>query len=224
MTLRGGTDAAFAPPIGYLQHVCLPTLQRLVSPLCLSLDLVRRGFFPKGGGELQLTVPPLPPGTALPAWQLSERGTLVKIRGWAVTAGKVQPDVGRRMAAAVRQQLADVLRDPAVVFGPAGSASGGGSKGGSSSPTPLKRHKVSKDSKQQQSMLDVVLDIQAIHEPPERAVGDGGSLVLVAETSAGCLFGASALAERGVAAEAVAAMAVRDLLEELRSGAAVDQW
>jgi RNA 3'-terminal phosphate cyclase (ATP) len=67
-----------------------------------------------------------------------------------------------------------------------------------------------------------VLDIQAVQE--DRAVGDGGSIVLVAETSTGCLLGASALAERGVTAEAVGAMAARDLLEELRSGAAVDQW
>jgi RNA 3'-terminal phosphate cyclase (ATP) len=58
LTLRGGTDASFAPPIGYLQHVLLPTLQRLLRPAAagLQLQLVRRGFYPKGGGEAVLQV------------------------------------------------------------------------------------------------------------------------------------------------------------------------
>lgn len=58
LTLRGGTDASFAPPIGYLQLVLLPTLQRLMGPAAagLSLRLVRRGFYPKGGGEAVLQV------------------------------------------------------------------------------------------------------------------------------------------------------------------------
>jgi hypothetical protein len=38
------------------------------------------------------------------------------------------------------------------------------------------------------------------------------------------LAGASALAERGVAAEAVGAAAAAELLEALQSGAAVDDW
>lgn len=30
LDLRGGTDAAFAPPVGYMQHILLPTLRRLL--------------------------------------------------------------------------------------------------------------------------------------------------------------------------------------------------
>lgn len=29
LRLRGGTDAAFAPPVGYMQKILLPTLRRL---------------------------------------------------------------------------------------------------------------------------------------------------------------------------------------------------
>lgn len=29
LDLRGGTDAAMAPPVGYLQYILLPTLRRL---------------------------------------------------------------------------------------------------------------------------------------------------------------------------------------------------
>jgi hypothetical protein len=35
-----------------------------------------------------------------------------------------------------------------------------------------------------------VVDVQALHEPPEGAFGDGGGIVLVATTSTGCLLGA----------------------------------
>lgn len=236
LTLKGGTDASFAPPIGYLQHVFLPTLQRLIAPwgTGLSLDLQRRGFFPKGGGVVQLTVPALPPDTPLPAWNLTNRGHLVRIRGWAVVAGKLRAEIAQRMASSATQALRAALDDPAVLFGAAGASSssrrGSGdlmqAAGGSTAQQQQRGPAATNsDSSVPPSILpSVVLDIVAQHEPPERAVGDGGSIVLVAETSTGCLLGASALTERGVSAEAVGAMAARDLLEELRSGAAVDSW
>lgn len=44
--LRGGTDAAMAPPVSYIEQVLLPMLQRLQG-VKASIDLQRRGFFPK---------------------------------------------------------------------------------------------------------------------------------------------------------------------------------
>ena len=46
LRLRGGTDASMAPPVGYAQHVLLPLLRRKLG-VDVSLDIVRRGFFPK---------------------------------------------------------------------------------------------------------------------------------------------------------------------------------
>lgn len=46
LELRGGTDAAMAPPVGYVQHVLLPMLSRLQG-VEASINLHRRGFFPK---------------------------------------------------------------------------------------------------------------------------------------------------------------------------------
>jgi RNA 3'-terminal phosphate cyclase len=278
ITLKGGTDAAFAPPIGYLQHVFLPTVKRLIGPLAseVSLNVLKRGFYPKGGGVVQLTVPALTPGTPLPAWQLTERGHLVRITGLAVTAGKLRPDIAQRMATAAKQHLKAALKDSAVLFGaaharpssgagpscssPATAATGAaGSKGAvaaaagciaavataagfnaaaaaadgsnaapaaaaGSGAAGMAHSTPPGSSRSLSSIPSVVVDIEAVQEPPERATGDGGSIVLIAETSTGCLFGASALAERGVTAEAVGTIAARDLLEELRSGAAVDQW
>lgn len=231
LTLRGGTDAAFAPPIGYLEHLFLPTLKRLIAPLGsnLTLDLIKRGFYPKGGGVVQLTAPALPAGTPLPAWQLQDRGYLVKITGYVVTAGKLRPDVGQRMATSAKQNLKDCLQDPLVLFGaahavPSSSAAPSGIDGDATGVCRSLQQQQQHSNRDPGSISTVVLDISAVQESTDRALGDGGSIVLVAETSTGCLFGASALAERGVTAEAVGAMAARDLLEELRTGAAVDQW
>jgi RNA 3'-terminal phosphate cyclase len=153
---------------------------------------------------------------------------LVKISGYVVTAGKLRPDIGQRMATSAKQNLKECLQDPGVLFGaahadftsssgPAGSNADAAAAAGSLQQQPH----INRDPG---SIPTVVLDINAAQESTDRAFGDGGSIVLVAETSTGCLFGASALAERGVTAEALGAMAARDLLEELRTGAAVDQW
>ena len=50
LDLRGGTDAAMAPPVGYVQHVLLPMLHRL-QRVDASIHLHRRGFFPKVCGQ-----------------------------------------------------------------------------------------------------------------------------------------------------------------------------
>lgn len=97
LDLRGGTDAAMAPPVGYLQHVLLPTLRRRLG-VHASMQLVRRGFFPRGQGQVQLTVERLAPGACLPAIDITDRGEIVSIAIRAFTAGRVVPSVGERLA------------------------------------------------------------------------------------------------------------------------------
>ena len=48
LDLRGGTDASMAPPAAYAQQVLLPMLHRLQG-VQASIDLQKRGFFPKVG-------------------------------------------------------------------------------------------------------------------------------------------------------------------------------
>ena len=52
----------------------------------------------------------------------------------------------------------------------------------------------------------------------------GAGVLIVAETTTGCLLAASGIGERGVQAEEVAAKACDELLEVIESGACVDQW
>jgi RNA 3'-terminal phosphate cyclase (ATP) len=190
LELRGGTDASLAPPVGYLEHVLLPTLRAALG-VDAAATLRRRGFYPKGGGAVELAVRALAPGAALPPLRLAERGELVSVRVRAFTAGRVGRAVGERMAAAA----AGAVR-AALAAGGCGAVAAGGA----------------------------AVAADAAHEPPARAVGDGCGVLLVAETTAGRLLGASALGARGVTAEAVGAAAAAELVALLASGAAVDDW
>ena len=46
LSLKGGTDAAMAPPVSYTQQVLVPMLKRLLG-VDMDVELKRRGFFPK---------------------------------------------------------------------------------------------------------------------------------------------------------------------------------
>uniref|UniRef100_A0A383VKH4 Uncharacterized protein n=1 Tax=Tetradesmus obliquus TaxID=3088 RepID=A0A383VKH4_TETOB len=229
LTLRGGTDASFAPPIGYLQLVLLPTLQRLMGPAAagLSLRLVRRGFYPKGGGEAVLQVPSLPPGQTLPAWDLSKRGHLLGINGIAFTAGRLKPETGSRIAEAAADCIRQALQEQQqqTVWGAAAAAAASQTEAPAAPAAAAAAAAAAKSGPPQvEAVPQPAVGIQVVRETPETACGDGGGIVLVAATSTGCLLGASALAERGMAPEAIGAAAAGKLLEALQSGAAVDDW
>lgn len=75
VNLSGGTHNPMAPPFDFLDRAFAPLLARL--GVGLQLQLLRRGFYPAGGGQLQATVRPaaalapvdvLEPGPLLDAW------------------------------------------------------------------------------------------------------------------------------------------------------------
>jgi RNA 3'-terminal phosphate cyclase (GTP) len=49
LDLRGGTDVNWAPPLDYLCNVTLPALEHFIQ---LEVEVIKRGFFPKGGGRI----------------------------------------------------------------------------------------------------------------------------------------------------------------------------
>ena len=57
LTIRGGTHVAWSPPAHYLMHVFLPALKELGG--IVSLTLTRWGWYPRGGGEVRLTINPV---------------------------------------------------------------------------------------------------------------------------------------------------------------------
>ncbi|MCH7877068.1 MAG: RNA 3'-phosphate cyclase [Thaumarchaeota archaeon] len=56
LTIKGGTDVLWSPPIDYTQHVLRNAYSRM--GVEFSLKLSKRGYYPKGGGEINLQVYP----------------------------------------------------------------------------------------------------------------------------------------------------------------------
>ncbi len=56
LTIKGGTDVLWSPPIDYTQHVLKNAYSRM--GVEFSLKLNKRGYYPKGGGEINLQVYP----------------------------------------------------------------------------------------------------------------------------------------------------------------------
>lgn len=60
ISITGGTDVAWSPPIDFLRFVLLPVLNRM--GIRASIELVRRGYYPKGGGLVRARMYPSTPG------------------------------------------------------------------------------------------------------------------------------------------------------------------
>ncbi|MBW3022734.1 RNA 3'-phosphate cyclase, partial [Candidatus Woesearchaeota archaeon] len=55
ISVIGGTDGKWAMPFDYIKNVFLPHIQKYAG---IELKLLRRGFYPKGGGKISLEVKP----------------------------------------------------------------------------------------------------------------------------------------------------------------------
>ncbi len=56
LDITGGTDVAWSPPVDYMAHVLLPVLEAM--GLKCSIELYRRGYFPRGSGRVTAIIHP----------------------------------------------------------------------------------------------------------------------------------------------------------------------
>jgi len=54
LDLKGGTVVSFSPPINYLSEVLFPILRERFN-MEVSMEVLRHGYFPKGGGHVKVT-------------------------------------------------------------------------------------------------------------------------------------------------------------------------
>ena len=119
--LKGGTDTSFAPPLDYNRCVFLPMLRDFACvgggdidtkkgieefQNAIDLSLVRRGFYPRGGGEVHMTIRrtsnkafPLPP------IRLTKRGNIVGITVRAFAAGNCPTSMANVLSTTVKKIL-----------------------------------------------------------------------------------------------------------------------
>jgi RNA 3'-terminal phosphate cyclase (ATP) len=166
-----------APQIDYTRNIFFPFLRKHFG-LELGLDIQRRGYFPRGGGQVVCSVHPIT--GPLRSVTLVDRGTVLSVKGVAHVGG-LPAHMARSMAEGARAQLV-----------------AGGLDGGD-------------------------IDITAIREANENAIGAGGGVVLWATTNAGCLIGGSAVSQKGLGPSEVGEEAAKGLLSNLEHGGCVDE-
>ncbi len=123
VTIRGGTDVRAAPSVDYLRLVLLPLLERMGVQAELSIQ--RRGYYPKGGGEVRLA---LQPTSRLRPFAVDQAGPVERIEAH-VHVAHLPRQIAERMERAARAGLppavpvdarVEVCR-PELASGPGGS-------------------------------------------------------------------------------------------------------
>jgi len=99
VVIKGGTNNPMAPPIDFLKRALFPKLQML--GVSGSLELVRRGFYPRGQGRVRLGMNPV---TRLSSLTLRELGQVSKISGLAYSS-RLPSHVVERMASSAEDTL-----------------------------------------------------------------------------------------------------------------------
>jgi len=111
LNLKGGTNADMAPQIDEYTEILLPTVKRF--GLDFEFEVVRKGFFPKGGGEVNFFLSPV---KELKPVVLTDPGKIKSVTGWSFCAGSLPYKVAERMSSACVKHLResdslDLLRD-----------------------------------------------------------------------------------------------------------------
>lgn len=114
LVIEGGTHASGAPPFDFLERTYLPQLARMGLPV--SAKLVRAGFYPNGGGRIELTIQS--PQTHRPL-KLEEHDARPKLRAIALVS-QLPEHVGERECRRLEYKLklrgdasrVEVVREP----------------------------------------------------------------------------------------------------------------
>jgi RNA 3'-terminal phosphate cyclase (ATP) len=98
--IKGGTDVRWAPPVDYLRRIFLKQLSKIGPKACV--ETLHRGYYPKGGGEVRLTVEG---GDAINLLSLSGRGDFTGFDIFVASAN-LPAHVGQRVSEECRSTLA----------------------------------------------------------------------------------------------------------------------
>lgn len=98
---KGGTDTWSAPTINFMRFVLLPSLGKM--GLNAQITVHKYGYYPKGMGEVTLTIEPC---QKLLPLRLEEFGNLKSIKGYSVCTFLADRRVAKRQADAAKEHLA----------------------------------------------------------------------------------------------------------------------
>ena len=196
LTIIGGTDVIWSPPIDYVVNVILPQISRFCNNIEISVK--KRGYYPKGGGIVEVKINPSTDrnsfdkfddfkktvASIVPKFSLVGVPKLVSIHGSVNASNRLsEKDVADRIAGAAEKKL-------------------------SSLNVPINIHKEYSDTFSDGAGITLwakcAVDKEFIPEKP-------------------VILGADQLGERGVLSEKVGEEAADKLLKEINSGCCVDE-
>lgn len=100
LVLEGGTHNSMAPPFDFIERTFLPIINRMGPQV--SARIIRHGFYPRGGGRLEVDIDPAP----LRSIECIHRGNAIGVAGQAVFSA-ISFDVVSRMLARAKRELAE---------------------------------------------------------------------------------------------------------------------
>ncbi|MBV9211899.1 MAG: RNA 3'-terminal phosphate cyclase [Acidobacteria bacterium] len=99
LTIEGGTHNVHAPPVEFLQKTFLPLVN--CTGARVSLELERYGFYPPGGGRINVMIEPMSERVRL---DIPERGEILHRKARAMVV-KLAPHIAERELAVIAGQL-----------------------------------------------------------------------------------------------------------------------
>lgn len=97
--LTGGTDVKWSPSWDYFKYVFLPLIRKM--GLSVNAKLIKRGYYPKGGGEAVITINPC---TEILPLQLDKKQEFTEVNG-IIHIANLPDHIGTRMKGAVIKML-----------------------------------------------------------------------------------------------------------------------
>ncbi len=190
LDITGGTDVAWSPPVDYMSHVLVPVLSAM--GLECSIELYRRGYYPRGGGRVTAIIHP----SALRPVDL-EKGTGMEMRTEMEMGMEIEKEMGK-------DKGKEVGNEPCTVAGISHSSN-------------LPPHVARRQADAAAAALEKAGYSSSIDTRPSSFPSTGSGITLWCGHAGG-----SALGKRGLPAEKVGRAAAGEIITELGSRAAVD--
>ena len=99
LTLTGGTNNPWAPTFEYFRWTLIPSIAKM--GVAVTAELISRGFYPKGGGQLRVQTQP---AERIRPMSLLQRGSARRV--WGIAYSSNLPEhIVQRMGASCRERL-----------------------------------------------------------------------------------------------------------------------
>ena len=211
LILKGGTNVAFSPSCDFAKYVFLPHLIKMgVNSNNVNINILKRGFFPRGGGELVVNIKPV---LSLNPINMIDRGEPISIRGIVYGGGSVNIKDLKETKILVKKLLNEHFDVPIDI-----------------QYNENKRNNTKKKNKDtgDKSFYTKKERQQVYNESQDRFIGTCGIQLLI-ETSTGSIISGCNLVQNAKTKEiiypnSVVNDAVKSLLENWNSGGCVDEY